>query len=172
MDVFLDETFLDETIDMLKLYDKTPEDVLWVGCATFSTSWLAFEAIAKTIEYCNCGSSTINEGLVVVGNGWYLKREHDGCYEKWEFKTRKIRKTKVLLDQIALSDLIVEQLSVKKDVKKRLPVKKDVFDISNEVEDFIEQMYWDFVAERDKTYSERDVFKQKMRRAIRFSKDH
>ena len=87
---------LEETLEILEEYDKTPGDVLWVGTVTtlrwrerdpFSYSWEEFKVVAD-INYDNSfGHNEISSGLLVVGKDWWLERgEYDGS-EWWEFKS-------------------------------------------------------------------------------------
>lgn len=80
--------FLDETIDRLKDYNLTPEDVLWIGSqdGEFSINWKQFEQIANFKYYDGYGTAVIAMSLVVVGRDWWLERyEYDGS-EQWVFK--------------------------------------------------------------------------------------
>ena len=80
----------EETIEILKHWGKTVDDVMWVGSmdGKYALSWLEFEKIADKIEYDNgYGGQEIYEHLVVVGNDWWLERyEYDGA-ERWDLKS-------------------------------------------------------------------------------------
>jgi hypothetical protein len=66
---------LNETLEKLKDYGKTPKDILWVGSPEFGWfSWDEFTQIAD-LEYDDgFGASEVAEDLVVVGNDWWLER--------------------------------------------------------------------------------------------------
>ena len=85
--------FLNETIEILKTEGKEEKDVLWVGYAEheedkgFSFSWDKFKELTKNFKYDSGYGSQYIDGIVVVGNNWWLERhEYDGS-EWWEFKT-------------------------------------------------------------------------------------
>jgi len=77
---------LQETTDMLSAYDKTWDDVLWIGCADFTISIEDFKRLANC-EYNNdYGSPEVALDLKVVGKDWWLERtEYDGS-EGWVYK--------------------------------------------------------------------------------------
>lgn len=86
---------LEETIQVLKKYGKTPKDVLWVGSVDgeYAISWEEFEKIAENVWYYNgYGSQEIAYDLVVVGDDWWLERvEYDGS-EWWEIRKKPEKK--------------------------------------------------------------------------------
>ncbi len=100
---------LKETTETLERHDKRPADVQWVGTrdGVRSGSWDSFAEIASVIEYNNgYGGAEISydrsgdgaEGLVVVGDGWWLERgEYDGS-EWWEFKSPPVRRASLPLE--------------------------------------------------------------------------
>ena len=79
---------LQETLDILKRKNRTPEDVLWVGAANgaISISWKGFTKIANVDYDSGYGGQEIRPDLLVVGKNWWLERhEYDGS-EWWEYK--------------------------------------------------------------------------------------
>jgi hypothetical protein len=97
---------LEETLEVLKRYGKSEEDVEWVGSPEWG--WFTredFREVAKDVWYDNgYGIEEIARDLVVVGKDWWLEREsYDGA-EWWEFKTppkkpKEYRKPKVLCNR-------------------------------------------------------------------------
>jgi len=82
---------LEETLEVLKYYDKTPSDVRWVGSPYNSFSWVDFEGLADFEYDSGYGENEISTELLVVGEDWWLERaEYDGS-EWWEFKTTPIK---------------------------------------------------------------------------------
>jgi hypothetical protein len=83
---------LKETLEYLAEYGKEPSDVLWVGVRRSALpqphgTWAQFEKLADIDYDSGYGGNEIAEGLVVVGDDWWLERgEYDGS-EWWEFKT-------------------------------------------------------------------------------------
>jgi hypothetical protein len=91
---------LEETLEVLKKNGKSEIDVRWVGCrsqypAHWFTyyfngikTWEEFKEEAKDIWYDRgYGNQEIANGLVIVGDNWWMERhEYDGL-EWWEFKT-------------------------------------------------------------------------------------
>ena len=80
---------LEETLEVLAKFGKTPKDVRWVGSADgeFAITWDEFVKIADVEYNDGFGAQEVAEDLVVVGDDWWLeRREYDGS-EWWEFKT-------------------------------------------------------------------------------------
>lgn len=81
---------LKETTDVLKKYDKTTDEVLWVGSidGEYAITWDEFMEIAGEINYDDgYGGQEIATDLIIVGDNWWFERsEYDGS-EWWEFKT-------------------------------------------------------------------------------------
>ena len=79
-----------ETLNVLKSYGKTIQDVRWIGHYDGNVKIHPdyFFEIADR-EYDNgFGSQEVNSALVVVGDDWWLDRsEYDGS-ESWEFNTK------------------------------------------------------------------------------------
>lgn len=96
---------LKETLNALKAYNKTEEDVRWVGSDEYLTSWSKFKEIADTDYHAGFGSAKVAEDLIIAGDNWWLERsEYDGS-EGWEFRTMPIKPTK----EIDLKALTVDQ---------------------------------------------------------------
>lgn len=84
------ENLLKETIDCLKDYGKTENDVLWVGYydndGGYKTTWDDFKSKANFEYDNNSGEAEISSNLVIVGSDFWLERdEYDGS-EWWEFR--------------------------------------------------------------------------------------
>ena len=78
---------LEETLEILKRNDRTPQDVLWVGDQYKKTTWDDFASIANFNYDNGYGGNEIADELVVVGKDFWLERgEYDGS-EWWSFKT-------------------------------------------------------------------------------------
>lgn len=77
----------DETIDILKEYDKTFEDVRFIQGYDLKITKENFEQVAKKTNYdSGYGAAHVATDLVVVGKNWWLERgEYDGS-EWWEYK--------------------------------------------------------------------------------------
>ena len=82
---------LQETLDKLKHYNKTPEDVRWVGNDRVYTTWENFKKIAGVEYYNGFGSAHVATDLKIVGEDWWLTRgKYDGK-EWWVFETLQTR---------------------------------------------------------------------------------
>jgi hypothetical protein len=79
---------LKKTKELMSTHNKTPQDVLWVGCETFRSTWDNFAEIADATDCDNVFRCTqVAQNLVVVGKDWWLERqEYDGS-EGWRYKT-------------------------------------------------------------------------------------
>jgi len=111
---------LEETLEVLKKYGKSPKDVKWVGSkdGKYAITWSEFKKIADVIYDNGCGSQEVAKDLVVVGEDWWLERcECDGS-EWWEFKTLPVRQpeaikfTKVLIISFARNLDEINQLTM------------------------------------------------------------
>lgn len=77
---------LQETINSLKINNKLPTNVLWIGNNNVWFTWLEFSKIAD-VEYDNgYGSPEVAIDLMVVGDGWWLEREEYDGSEWWSYK--------------------------------------------------------------------------------------
>lgn len=95
---------LDETIAILTRHGKAPGDVVWVGNAKYSGSWLDFAALANFEYDAGYGAECIPLDLRVVGHSWWLERhEYDGS-EWWEFKALPVRTASKPLRQVDVGD--------------------------------------------------------------------
>lgn len=87
---------LNETIEALKEFGFSPDDVEWVGSKLepIRFTWQEFVDIAD-VEYDNdFGAPQVAEDLIIVGKHWWLERhEYDGS-EWWEFKMMPKRPAK------------------------------------------------------------------------------
>ena len=89
---------LQETTKKLMAYDKTWDDVLWIGGSEFTISIEDFKRLANK-EYDNSyGSPKVAQDLKIVGKDWWLERaEYDGS-EWWSYKaypTKPLEQKKV-----------------------------------------------------------------------------
>lgn len=79
---------VNETIDVLKEYGRTPADVLYVSCGKTKTktSWKRFvELVGDTEYYSGFGLSYVEETLMIVGTDFFMVRhDYDGS-EWWVF---------------------------------------------------------------------------------------
>ena len=77
---------LNETIDELNAYDKSPDDILWISDGETYCDWNTFAKLANKEYDSGFGLSEVNLSLIVVGNDFWLERqEYDGS-EWWTFK--------------------------------------------------------------------------------------
>ena len=72
-------------------YNKTWEDVLWIGGSEFTISIEDFKLLANKEYDSGYGSQKVATDLKVVGKDWWLERfEYDGA-EGWEYKESPIK---------------------------------------------------------------------------------
>lgn len=76
-----------ETLEILKAYNKTVEDIRFI-CSGDRNIPIDLFFIKADREYNNgYGGAEVDEYLQIVGDNWWLERgEYDGS-EWWEFKT-------------------------------------------------------------------------------------
>lgn len=86
--------FLKETVEILRLHNKTWDDVRFIRNDV--TQVLDKEAFIKSMDFeydkngeydKNDECPNIDEGLVIVGDDWWLERYEYYGSEGWEFKT-------------------------------------------------------------------------------------
>lgn len=92
--VVMDDTInlLEETLEILRYNNKTPNDVVWVGSRNgkYVESWEEFAEQADRNYDNGYGGEEVSVDLVVVGVDWWLERwEYDGS-EGWSFKKTPI----------------------------------------------------------------------------------
>lgn len=76
----------EETLQVLKDYGKTIEDVLWISNGKVRLPIDAFLKAADRLYDDGYGGTEVIEDLVIVGDNWWLERaEYDGS-EWWNFK--------------------------------------------------------------------------------------
>ena len=94
-----------ETIEVLKNYNKTINDINWVGNGKYYFDVNEFLNIAN-VEYDNgYGAQEVAQDLLVVGDNWWLERhEYDGS-EWWEYKEIPLKPNK----KIELKALTISQ---------------------------------------------------------------
>lgn len=81
-----------ETNDVLERFDKTMDDVIWIGLGEYEIEKSNFIEVAKSTIYDGgFGIQEIPNDLIVVGQDFWLERhEYDGA-EWWEFKQQPIK---------------------------------------------------------------------------------
>ena len=86
MDDMYNRNLLKETIDILREYNKSLDDVKWFG---WSDGYIPLERIKKILNvkyYSGFGVVEISPTLIICGEDWWLERnEYDGA-EWWEYK--------------------------------------------------------------------------------------
>ena len=76
----------EETMETLKNWGKTPEDILFIATATQMCNFETFAAAAKAYDYdAGFGLPEVNMDLVIVGEDWWLGREEYDGSEWWHF---------------------------------------------------------------------------------------
>lgn len=77
---------LQETTEKLMTFNKTWNDVLWIGGSSFTISIDEFKKLANQEYDDGYGSPEVAQDLKVVGKDWWLERyEYDGA-EEWVYK--------------------------------------------------------------------------------------
>jgi hypothetical protein len=75
-----------ETLEKLLDYNKTFEDIRWIGTYDYFTTWENFVVISDVLYDASYGVQEVMEDLLIVGDDWWLERsEYDGS-EWWSFK--------------------------------------------------------------------------------------
>lgn len=78
---------LEETERMLAKYNKSWDDVRWIGVAEEEIPIDVFKKLANRRYDNGFGINEVRLDLVAVGSNWWFERdEYDGS-EWWEFKT-------------------------------------------------------------------------------------
>lgn len=84
---------LEETTKTLKGYNKTFDDVEWIGNDYFYINKEVFLKQADRSYDNGYGGAEVNGNLKIVGKDFWLERhEYDGS-EWWEYKTMPIKPT-------------------------------------------------------------------------------
>lgn len=82
---------LKETNEILKKYNKTLNDINWVGSTNNFVDVNEFIKIADVEYDSGYGAPEVAENLLIVGVDWWLERhEYDGS-EWWEYKSIPIK---------------------------------------------------------------------------------
>lgn len=103
---------LQETLEMINYWGKTPQDVEWCGTRTRGYfNWDHFSHIAN-VEYDESyGDQNVYPNLVIVGKDWWLERhEYDGS-EWWEYKTLPEKPEKEILVKSVLGENVFERIN-------------------------------------------------------------
>lgn len=97
---------LEETVNVLKGYGLTPDQVEWVGSDTWYCSWDEFVEKANFNYDSGFGAQEINEYLIIVGKDWWLSRtEYDGA-EGWCFNIMPVRPAVHKVGELTSKDYI------------------------------------------------------------------
>lgn len=89
---------LRETIEILKHHGHTEDDVLWVGCKEFKTSWENFSKVADVEYDSGYGAQMVAQDLIINGTTFWLERnEYDGS-EWWEYKSKEVFEPQVTVE--------------------------------------------------------------------------
>lgn len=82
----MQQNLLEETVQYLKEFDKTPSDVLYVTDFKSYCTWEDFARQAAAVNYnSSFGLQEISPNLTIVGDDWFIERqEYDGS-EWWQF---------------------------------------------------------------------------------------
>ncbi|MEE3324163.1 MAG: hypothetical protein VZR33_02425 [Methanosphaera sp.] len=72
--------FYEEIENILKEYNKSINDIIWIGTKNYKVNKEKFLEDSKHLKYDNgYGLSIINENLIIAGINWHLVRwEYDG----------------------------------------------------------------------------------------------
>lgn len=82
---------LHETLEILERNGKTEQDVFWVGDEDAKTTWEDFKSNADIDYDAWDEENQIYDGLLVVGDNWWLERVSENDIESWwEFKTMPV----------------------------------------------------------------------------------
>lgn len=101
---------LADTLDSLARVQKGTQDVTHVVIFPgYEVSWDAFATVATACEYDEDLGDQIMPALKVVGDTWWLEREHTPCftYSFWTFKEHPQSKTYNHVRPVKLADLVV-----------------------------------------------------------------
>ena len=91
-----------ETLECLRENGKKEEDILWIGTSVTLVleGWRGMAELFGFEYDDGYGGTEINEGLMVVGDSWWLERhEYDGS-EWWEYKEYPKMPCKLLTDDM------------------------------------------------------------------------
>lgn len=88
--------FLKETKEKLKVWNKTIDDIKWIGTDKYYIDIDAFIDKANVDYDDGYGAPEVATNLIIVGDNWWLERhEYDGS-EWWEYKELPKRPDKKL----------------------------------------------------------------------------
>lgn len=97
--------FLQATIDFLESYDKTIDDIVWIGDDEHFTTWEDFASKAD-FKYKNGVYPCPYDNWLIVGDNWWLERCYDPISEWWEYREKPQRpKSMKLLDSVVTKDV-------------------------------------------------------------------
>lgn len=82
------KNFKEEILKILKIYNKTSEDIYFVTDNTVYCSFDEFLNIIQDYEYPFLSKNTnINPYLKIVGNNWWIERKISKNLEYWIYKS-------------------------------------------------------------------------------------
>ena len=76
-----------ETLQVLKTYLKTPEDIRWIGTKNEKIDTAKFWELADTEYDEGYGAQKVAADLFIVGDDWWLERESYDGSECWMYKS-------------------------------------------------------------------------------------
>lgn len=76
-----------ETLQVLKMYLKTPEDIRWIGTKNEKIDAAKFWELADTEYDKGFGAQEVATDLVIVGDDWWLERDSYDGSECWTYNT-------------------------------------------------------------------------------------
>lgn len=76
-----------ETLEVLKLYLKTPEDIRWIGTKNEKIDTETFWQLADTEYDESFGAQEVAADLIIVGDDWWLERNSYDGLECWTYNT-------------------------------------------------------------------------------------
>lgn len=83
----INRNLYEETINKLEKCGKTEHDIRWIGTSSGRYEYSDLKSLFDVNYDAGYGCAEINEGILVVGDDWWLERhEYDGS-ELWEFKS-------------------------------------------------------------------------------------
>ena len=95
-----------ETLQVLKTYLKTPEDIRWIGTKNEKIDAAKFWELADTEYDKGFGAQEVATDLVIVGDDWWLERESYDGSECWMYKSIPILPKRKMIN---IDCLTVEQ---------------------------------------------------------------
>ena len=84
-------TVLDEILDVMDAYDKSEDDIIYVGTTdgVFGISWEEFKEIVEDME-CRYGILNHYTEFIIVAKDWVIVQEYDGGYYQYDWRLIEI----------------------------------------------------------------------------------